>query len=333
MILGLTFTLCALAIIYSGSKLSKYGDILAEKTGLGRSFVGVVLLASVTSLPELVTGISAVAFVKAPDIAVGDVLGSCVFNLLILAMLDALHKPMPISTSAHQGHVLSAALGIVLLSIVSFNILLPQYNAPLGWIGSGSLIVAAIYFLSLKLISVYEKKQLAKMLKGLPVELQYVDIPTRRIVIFFILHSVVIVLAAAYLPAIGANIAVATGLGETFVGSIFMAMTSSLPEFVVCIAAIRMKAVDLAIGNLFGSNLFNVFILGIDDVFFIAGPLLSFASPNHIFSALSAIVMTAISIVGLTYKAGKKNLPLAWDSIAMTLVFVANLILLVLLAR
>ena len=83
MFLWTGFVLCTLLIVYSGWKLRKYGDVIAEKTGLSRTWVGLVLLASVTSLPELVTGITSVTYTGTPDIAVGDILGSCVFNMLI----------------------------------------------------------------------------------------------------------------------------------------------------------------------------------------------------------------------------------------------------------
>ena len=106
MLLWIEFLICTSLIVYSGTKLSKYGDIIAEKTGLGGTWIGVVLMASVTSFPELVTGISSVTYAGVPDIAVGDVLGSCVFNMLILAILDALYRPMPISAKAHHGHIL-----------------------------------------------------------------------------------------------------------------------------------------------------------------------------------------------------------------------------------
>src|SRR4030067_3205294 len=107
MLLWLGFIICTSLIVYSGTKLSKYGDIIAEKTGLGRAWIGVVLMASVTSLPELVTGISSVTYAGAPDIAAGDILGRCVFNMLILAILDSIYRSMPISAKAHHGHVLS----------------------------------------------------------------------------------------------------------------------------------------------------------------------------------------------------------------------------------
>lgn len=86
------FVLAAELIAVAGSRLSKYGDVIAEKTGLGRSWVGLLLLATVTSLPELATGVSAVAVAGVPNIALGDALGSCVFNLALFVMLDFLHR-------------------------------------------------------------------------------------------------------------------------------------------------------------------------------------------------------------------------------------------------
>jgi cation:H+ antiporter len=122
MLLWIAFIVCTSVIVYAGTRLSKYGDIIAEKTGLGRTWIGVVLMASVTSLPELVTGISSVTYADVPDIAVGDILGSCIFNMLILSFLDAIHRPTPISSKAHHGHVLSAGFGILLLSLVSMSL-------------------------------------------------------------------------------------------------------------------------------------------------------------------------------------------------------------------
>jgi len=80
MLLWLGFIICTSVILYSGTKLSKYGDIIAEKTGLGRVWIGIVLMASITSLPELVTGISSVTYVNVPDIAVGNVIGACILK-------------------------------------------------------------------------------------------------------------------------------------------------------------------------------------------------------------------------------------------------------------
>ncbi len=328
MLFWLGFILCTSVIVYSGTKLSKYGDIIAEKTGLGRAWIGLVLMASVTSLPELVTGISSVTYAGVPDIAVGDVLGSCVFNMLIIAILDAIYRIMPISAKAHQGHILSAGFGIILLSIVGISLFLGKSISPLGWIGPYSLLFVIIYFIAIKLVFSYEKRQIAAYMKEMAVELKYKDISTKTAIVNYSVNAVVVIIAATFLPKIGEGIAETTGLGQTFVGNIFIAISTSLPELVVSLSAVKIDAIDLAIGNLFGSNIFNILILAIDDIFFIKGPLLSFVNPNHIISALSAVAMTTIAIIGLTYRAEKKPLLLAWDSIGIVMVYIINLMVL-----
>ncbi len=328
MLLWLEFLTCSALIVLSGYKLSRYGDIIAEKSGMGRTWIGVVLMASVTSLPELVTGISSVTFAGAPDIAVGDVLGSCVFNMLILAVLDGLYRPMPLGTKAHFGHVLSAGFGILMLSIVAGSLFLGGRLAGFGWIGPYTLLIGLVYVIAMRLVYNYERRQIAAYIKEKTEELRYGEVPLKTAVLKYSLNALVVIGAAVFLPAIGQAIAVQTGLGQSFVGNIFIAITTSLPEVVVCIAALKIDAVDLAIGNLFGSNIFNLFILALDDLFFVPGPLLSFANNGQVISALSAISMTTIAVISLTYRAEKKALPMAWDSIAIVLIYIGNIMLL-----
>jgi cation:H+ antiporter len=328
MLLWIEFLTCSVLIVLSGYKLSRYGDVIAEKSGMGRTWIGVVLLASVTSLPELVTGISSVTLARAPDIAIGDILGSCVFNMLILAVLDGLYRPMPISTRAHYGHVLSAGFGIVLLSVVAGGLVLESRLAAFGWIGLYTLLITLIYFIAMRLVYTFERRQVAAYLREKTEQLRYADIPLRSAIMKYALNALVVIGAAVFLPRIGTGIAEQTGLGQSFVGNIFIAITTSLPEVVVCVAALKIDAVDLAIGNLFGSNVFNIFILALDDLFFIHGPLLSFASRGQVLSALSAITMTTVAVISLTYRAEKKALPMAWDSIAIVLIYMGNVMLL-----
>ena len=117
------FIACAAVIIYSGTKLSYYGDKIADHTGMGKAWVGLILMASVTSLPELITGISAVAIVKAPDLAAGDIFGSCVFNLLILSVLDSRIK-QPLFSIVKSSHIVAAIFGIILLTVAGMAIYL-----------------------------------------------------------------------------------------------------------------------------------------------------------------------------------------------------------------
>lgn len=325
------FTACTAVIVYAGSRLSKYGDIIAEKTGLGRLWVGALLLAAVTSLPELVSGVAAVTVFDLPDIAVGGVLGSCMFNLLILSLIDAMTGRKPIYTGVNEGHVISAGFGVLLLGLIAVNIFLGGTFPTVGWICVFSFAYFALYVVAMRVLFLYNKRRIAAVVKEMAEELRYRDVTAKRAYALYAVNAVVIVLAAAYLPHLGERIAAMTGFGQTFVGSFFIALSTSLPELVVTVAAIRLGAVDLALGNLFGSNLFNIAILAIEDFLYFKGPLLGVASDAHIVTAGVAIAMTAAAIVGLTYRTIKRPFFLAWDSMGiLALYFMGQVILYVL---
>ncbi len=330
LLLWLSFLVCTLLILYSGAQLSRYGDIIAEKTGLGKLWIGVILIAFVTSLPELVTGLSSVLIFQTPDIAAGDIFGSCVFNMLILALLDLSHRTDPISSRVQQRHVLSAGFGIFLLALVLLSLFLSKSGAelisPLVWIGFYTPTIIFIYLIAMRLIFMYEKKSISAFVKEKAEEFKYREITKTRSYIHFSINAVIVVVAAIFLPEVGKSLAALTGLGQTFVGNVLIAISTSLPEIVVSVTAMRIGAGDMAIGNLFGSNLFNVMILAVDDIFFMKGPLLSFIDLNHIVSATSAILMMIIAVIGLTYRATKKPLFLAWDALAIVAVYFFNLI-------
>jgi cation:H+ antiporter len=328
MLLWLQFAACTGIILVSGTYLSKYGDVIAEKTGLGKTWIGVVLMASVTSLPELVTGTSSVAIFDLPDIALGDVLGSCMFNILILALLDFLNGSGSISTKAHQGQVLTAAFGILLLGLFNISLFGAANIASVGWVGAYSFVFAAIYLVAMRAVFSYEKKRIAELVEAVAEEIRYEKISKGKAYQMYGANALLTIGAATYLPHIGDEIAQVTGLGQTFVGSAFIAVSTSLPEIVVSIAALKMGAVDMAFGNIFGSNLFNILILAIDDLVYTKGPILSHVSPNHLVSSNAAIVMTAIATIALTYRAGRKWYFFAWDSVAILAVYLFALVVL-----
>ena len=316
------FALLTAVIVFGGVNLSKYGDIIAEKTGMGRTWVGVILLASVTSLPELITGISAVTFFDLPNIAIGDILGSCMFNILIIALLDFVSGPTPISAKAHQGQVLAAGFGVLLLGLASIAISTSAQVPAIGWIGVYSAIFFVIYLIAIRMVFLFEKKRIAEFVREKVEAARYEAVPLKKAYLNYAGNALLVISAATYLPHVGDEIATATGLGRTFVGSIFIAMTTSLPELVVSITALRMDATDLIFGNLLGSNLFNMAILALDDVFYLKGPILADASHAHLITANAAIVMTSIAVIGLTYRVSRKRFLFAWDSIAILTVYV-----------
>lgn len=315
------FLTTALIIVLAGVRLARYGDVLGEKTGLGRSWVGVVLLAATTSLPELFTGFGATALATLPDIAIGDVLGSCMFNLLILSFMDAI-QPEPLSTRAHQGHALSIGFGLILVGVSGLGLVGGAQLPALGWVGLYTPTLIGLYFVSMRLIFTHEQQRRIRERREVAEELQYVDIRLRTAVLHYAAAAVLVVGAALWLPRLGADLAHQTGLGEAFVGSLFIAITTSLPEIVVCLAAVRIGAIDLGIGNVLGSNLFNLLILGLDDVFYRQGPLLTAGDPSHVVTVLAVVIMNALFLVGLTYRVMTKRFAIAWDTGAMAAVYV-----------
>jgi cation:H+ antiporter len=136
---------------------------------------------------------------------------------------------------------------------------------------------------------------------------------------------VFVVGAALALPQLAADVARQTGLGTAFVGSVLVALTTSLPEIVVSLAAVRLGALDMGVGNVLGSNLFNLFVLGLDDVFYRPGPLLGAVDRSHLTSICTVVAMRAVFLVGLTQRAARKRFVVAWETAAIVVIYAASL--------
>jgi len=322
----LQFGMCAGVIGFAGAKLSRYGDVIADKTGLSGSWIGLILLSTVTSLPELITGISSVTVAQVPNIAVGDVLGSCVFNLMILVVLDFFHRHEPVYRLAHQGHILSAGFGIIMIGFAGFNLLLGNTAmAPaVGHVGAYSPVLIVLYLIAVRAVFVYERRQLEEF-AGIVGD-RYPGLTYHQAIMRYTLTALIVITASMWLPFVGSQLANVMGWHKTFVGTLFVAGSTSLPELAVTIAALRIGALDMAFANLLGSNLFNIFILAIDDIFFLKGALLSHVSPLHTMSAFSALVMTGIVVVGLLYRPSTRILKtVGWVSLGLFTVYLLNI--------
>jgi cation:H+ antiporter len=329
MLVWLEFLGVTALIVYSGTRLTRYGDIISEKSGLSRLWLGMVLMAGVTSLPELATGLSAVAS-NLPDIAVGNILGSCVFNVFILGVLDTLSRKVPLSSKVNQANILSAGMSILFLGGVSLSLYLGGQLPALGWVGLYTPLIAVGYLGTIRMAFKFEKRR-STSAAGLAVDREASALTLRAAILRYALHAAVVVGAAVFLPSIAERIAEMTGLGQTFVGNIFVAISTSLPEMTVCLAAMKIGAVDMAVGNIFGSNIFNMFILAIEDIFYLKGPILSFVQDQNLIPSLLAMGMTGLAVAGLIYNSEKKRFIWAWDSFGIILIFLVNLVLLYLL--
>lgn len=324
----LGFLAAASVIIYSGSKLSVYGDKIADLTGMGKAWVGLILMASVTSLPELITGISAVTIVNAPDLAAGDIFGSCVFNLLILSVLDARIKK-PLFSTVKSSHVVAAVFGIILLTVAGMAIFLAHEVPSVLWMSSFTFILFAVYLIAIRGIFKYEQAALlespAHSSAGTASGSHAAEL--KRTIGLYALNALIVIGAAVFLPYFGEHIAAQTGLGNSFFGTLFIAAATSLPELVVSLAALRIGSLDIAVGNLLGSNVFNMFILGLDDMFYREGSLFKAISPSHLLSVFITIIMTAVVGLGLLFKPKKKQFWLfSIDTFVIVLLYMALII-------
>jgi cation:H+ antiporter len=318
--LSLQFLAGAAVIGCAGYVLSRSAERLARHHGWGHGWVGLALLATVTSLPELASGISAVAWVGQPDLAVGDVLGSCVFNLLLLVVVDALQRKQPMYAAASATHVLTAAFGVVMLGFVTLSLLLAAHAPRLFHLGVYSPMMLALYLLAAASVNRYERT--------LPVPARP-DVATaihpHRAWRAFALAAVVVVTAGTWLPDVADGLARATGLSHGLVGTLMLAAATSLPELAVTLAALRLRTPDLAIANLLGSNLFNIVVLAIDDAAYLRGPLLVDVSISHVGTAVTAMTMTGLVLIGLVLRPQGRVVRFgSWISIGLVAAYAIN---------
>lgn len=318
------FAVCVLLIFFAGMKVAKYGDVIAEKTGLGGLWIGVILVAVATSLPELFTGISAVALLKAPDLTIGNLFGANAFNLLNLALLDIAYRHGPLLTAARSGHSLVAGLSLIMIAFPSACLLVSLFLSPLaiGWVGIYTPVIFILYVLMARMILNYERQAQTQFYSDIEVAAKYENIPLKRAFLYYALSAIVIVGAGTWLAFIGDEMAEVTGWGQTFVGSLFIAFATTLPEITVSFSALRLGAVDLCVANMIGSNLFNMVIIGIDDIFYTEGPILAAVSQTHVFTALVVMLMTGVVIAGLMSRPQRKTpLRASWYSLALIGIF------------
>ncbi|MFZ5593854.1 MAG: sodium:calcium antiporter [Pseudomonadota bacterium] len=321
----LQFAVCIALIGFAGYNLSRYGDVIVDKTGLSATWIGMILLATVTSLPELATGISAVTVADVPNIAVGNALGSCVFNLLAIMILDFLHREESIYTRASQGHILSAGFGVILIGFVGFSLLLDEKAVALslGRVGIYTPVIVLLYAIAIRTVFRYEQQQMKAYAER--VAARYPAITLRQAIFRYAMAALIVIGAGTWLPFVGTEMAAAMGWNKTFVGTLFVAFATTIPELAVTLSALRIGALDMAIGNLLGSNLFDILIIAIDDLFFFRGPILSHVSQQHALSALSATLMTGVVIVGLFYRPATRVLKtIGWTSLFLFSMYLFN---------
>ncbi len=320
----LKLVVCCLIILFAGTKLARYGDAISERTGLGRMWIGLILIGLVTSMPEMVTGVSSAAIVGQPDLALGNFWGSCIFNLVILAVLDIFYRKEPLLSAASSRYILPAFLGIVLIAVAVISIVIGDgvTGLSLGWLGLTSILIFALYIIGIRQMFIHNKKYPEPVVEE---ESQYGQLSNLKIYGNFAVAAMGIIGGGIWLSFIGDEIAVTYNLSASFVGSLFLAIATSLPEIVVAVTALRIGAIDLAVGDILGANMLNTANIFITDIFYTGGPLLSEVSSKNLFTALAMVTMTLIVILGLKFKSKRKTFGIiSWHSLLILCIYIST---------
>ncbi len=315
----LVFLASSIALVVAAIKLAQYGDVIAVRTRLGGMFIGVLLLAGATSLPEMLTMINSFRQ-DVPALAAGNMLGSNMFNMFLLAVLDLLNQQARILRRVAMTHALTAALGSAMIGLAIFFIL-GDIQLHIGWMGIDSLVLILVYIAGIRLIQTNGQASATavELPAGKPI------MPLWRALLGFALATGGLVLITPWLVRSSNEIADITGLGAGLIGTTLLATVTSLPETVAAVAAARIGAYDMAVGNLFGSNVFNMFALGVADLFYTPGRFFGVMDPAFALVAMLGLLLTNLALIGNIARVERRLLFVEADALLIMLLYLGGI--------
>lgn len=324
------FVAAAVLVWFAGTRLAHCADDIANATGIGREFLGMLLLGGMTSLPEVAVGIASTVQ-GTPALSVNDVLGSAAINVVILAVADAASGREALTSKQGSPVVmLQGVLGIVLMAIVVGAVV--AGDVPVLGIGVACWLMLGTYPAAIWLLGVTRSAEgwqaSSRQAAGENPLRQdgEASAPKRpkRLAMQTAAAGATILVAGFLLARTGEALAGQTGLGTSFFGAVCLGLSTSLPEVSTVIAAVRLKRYEMAISDIFGTNLFNVTIIALVDVLHPGGPVLVEAGRFAAFAALLALVLTALFLVGMLERRDRTVLHMGWDSLAVLAVYAAG---------
>ncbi|MCF7791700.1 MAG: hypothetical protein K9M56_06845 [Victivallales bacterium] len=326
------FITAAAVIIVAGTKLTKMADILADVTGFGEAVIGAVFLGTVTSLPGIITSVVA-AFNNYPQLSVSNAIGGIAVQTVFLSIADIFYRDINLEHAAVSlSNLMQGILLIGLLSLVIIGISVPDIT--IFNIHPVSILLLVGYLAGTKLIAHARKKpmwtpRLTKYtVRDIPKEKNIKDPDLQSIIIKFAVLAI-IVAGAGYTVAIsGIAIVKKTGLTESFVGTLFTAVVTSMPELIVSVAAVRQKALTLAVGNIIGGNSFDVLFICFSDIVYTKGNILSAVSGGQIFIIGITMTMLSVLILGLLYRERYGIGKIGWESALNIVLYITGAIIL-----
>jgi cation:H+ antiporter len=287
----LIFVVSSVFIIFAGVALARYGDELAEKTGWGTLWVGTILVAVSTSLPELTINISAVWLEKSPGLALGNVFGANMINVFVIGIAALIFGTRNLfGNQGPESQILvKVGIGLVALAMV----MAATGDFKLGPSSLGGLLIAAAYIFGMRAVYKAGRVDGGDAVGGEDAEPRG---SPRNAWIGFGIASLVVIVAGRFLASSADAIAEISGISASFIGVLLVSMVTTLPEGSVTIAACLRKSYGIAIGNVYGSCAFNVSIITIADLFH-EGPLLRAMEGAHYVAATGAFLLMSMGFL------------------------------------
>lgn len=301
--LVLAFLATAALVVLAGIRLSLYGDALSARTGLGGGLIGLVFLAAVTSLPELVVSLTSVIqntnLHQGADLATGNMLGSNVFNLLILALLVLFFPRRFDASKLEESHTDSIVYGLAMLILFTFAFLFAQAPLIVGLHCSWPTLLLPVAYAFI-LWREHRQQRASETVEHLPSEQTLAQMPPLRFYGTLSGLCGLIIGGGIILSILGSRMALPPeqggfGLEASLIGTLFLAISTSLPELVISFASVRMGFLDMAVGNVLGSNMFNLLIIFVADMAMRGDSLLKNVSPKHWFSVGLIFLLTLLA--------------------------------------
>lgn len=330
--LGTVFLASAAVVWFAGVRLTMTVDRLADRTGMGHAFAGMVLLASLTSLPEIAT-VGTAASVGNPSLAIANLLGSASINLVLLAVFDPL-----IGAGAMTGFVAKpttlyqGVLSLMILVFAAVAIVVGDYQ--IAGVGLWTTSLAVFAVISFRASARYERREVWAAVAGdrgeSPVEPEEEARPTSltRLWTITLIAGAFIFVAGSLLALTGEAIAERSGLGDSFTGFLLVGFSTSLTEMSAIITAYRIRRYELAVGDIFGTNIFNTALLLMADLLNPQAPILNQTGRFEAAAALLGALMTGVFVLGLLERRDKTILRMGYDSVLVIILFLGGTALL-----
>ena len=269
----LIYAIIAAGVTFLSVKAADYVDLIDKKTSLSGAFIGGIMLSAVTSLPELFTSLSSTLLLDEPGLCIGNILGSDLFNLAVLAVLIVVfNRSFAVAEIAHS-HQNVLWLLLVAYGALTLN-MLGILSVELFTVSITSVIMIACYAASVKHLSGEDS--------GEDDEEDTNPLTLKQVLIRFAVVAVGIVVLSILISQVTDMLAEELNLGKSLAGALFMGVATSLPELSSTITLFRKKSFDIAVGNIVGSNIFNLIILSISDILYTGSGLYDFSDPKTV---------------------------------------------------